>query len=86
MTFWCEAEYDDDAGALSQMKGILISHRLSESVCRSKKTKDNLTTSDKIDKIVTNRWAALPIFRNCNVYRLLYFRNYSRYLGYGLDE
>ena len=24
--------------------------------------KDKLTTSDKIDRIVTNRWLALPIF------------------------
>ena len=30
--------------------------------CFHKKNKEKLTTSDKIDKIVTNRWLALPIF------------------------
>ena len=30
--------------------------------CVSKNQKNTMTTSDKIDKIVTNRWLALPIF------------------------
>lgn len=30
--------------------------------CYRKKNKGNMSTSDKIDKIVTNRWLALPIF------------------------
>ncbi|MFQ9783837.1 MAG: hypothetical protein ACLRX1_01860 [Ruminococcus sp.] len=30
--------------------------------CYKKKHKDKMTTSDKIDRVVTNRWAALPIF------------------------
>ena len=30
--------------------------------CYTKSNKEKLTTSDKIDRIVTNRWAALPIF------------------------
>ncbi|MDE7477329.1 MAG: ferrous iron transport protein B, partial [Lachnospiraceae bacterium] len=30
--------------------------------CITKKSKNKLTTSDKIDQIVTNRWLALPIF------------------------
>ena len=30
--------------------------------CITKKSKGKLTTSDKIDRIVTNRWLALPIF------------------------
>ncbi len=30
--------------------------------CVTKGSKEKLTTSDKIDRIVTNRWLALPIF------------------------
>lgn len=30
--------------------------------CYVKKSKNRLTTSDKIDRVVTNRWLALPIF------------------------
>ena len=30
--------------------------------CYKKKSKEKLSTSDKIDRIVTNRWLALPIF------------------------
>ena len=30
--------------------------------CYYKKNKSGLSTSDKIDRIVTNRWLALPIF------------------------
>ena len=30
--------------------------------CYKKKSAGQLTTSDKIDKVVTNRFAALPIF------------------------
>ena len=30
--------------------------------CYKKKNKGRLTTSDKIDKVVTNRWLGLPIF------------------------
>lgn len=32
------------------------------SACYKKKNKTKLTVSDKIDKIVTNRWLALPVF------------------------
>ena len=30
--------------------------------CYRKKRAGQLTASDKIDRVVTNRWAALPIF------------------------
>ncbi|HCI24959.1 MAG TPA: ferrous iron transporter B, partial [Lachnospiraceae bacterium] len=30
--------------------------------CYKKNSKNKLTVSDKIDRVVTNRWAALPIF------------------------
>ena len=58
----CETEYDDDAESIiTNERYTYITSIIGK--CLSKaKTKDNLTTSDKIDKIVTNRWAALPIF------------------------
>ena len=56
-----EAEMDDEADS------IIINERYNyiDSVikrCLEKKNKGGLTTSDKIDKIVTNRILALPIF------------------------
>ena len=30
--------------------------------CYNKKNRENMTLSDKIDRVVTNRWAAIPIF------------------------
>lgn len=56
-----ESELDDDA------ESIIINERylFIESVvkeCFKKKRRNNITTSDKIDRIVTNRFLALPIF------------------------
>ncbi len=56
-----EAELDDDA------ESIIINERYLyiESVvkeCFKRKRRNKITTSDKIDKIVTNRFLALPIF------------------------
>ncbi len=56
-----EEAMDDDA------ESIITNERYSyiASVigkCYTKKRKGQMTTSDKIDRIVTNRWAALPIF------------------------
>ena len=55
-----EQELDDDADS------IIINDRynyISSIIGRCYKKKHNgLTTSDKIDKILTNRWLALPIF------------------------
>ncbi|PYG89056.1 ferrous iron transport protein B [Ruminiclostridium sufflavum DSM 19573] len=57
----CESELDDDA------ESIITNERYSyiASVigsCYTKISKGKLTTTDKIDRIVTNRWLALPIF------------------------
>ncbi len=56
-----EKELDDDA------QSIITSERYGYignviKACYRKKNKGSLTTSDKIDKIVTNRWLGLPIF------------------------
>ena len=56
-----EEEMDDDAESIiTNERYIYISSIIGE--CCTKAGKEKLTASDKIDKIVTNRWAALPIF------------------------
>jgi len=56
-----EAEMDDDSESIiTNERYIYIASILKD--CYKKKNKGGLTTSDKIDKIVTNRILALPIF------------------------
>lgn len=56
-----EKEFDDDTeSVITNERYVYISSIIKE--CYTKKTSERLTTSDKIDKIVTNRWLALPIF------------------------
>ena len=56
-----ESELDDDAESIiTNERYIYIAHILKS--CYKKKNKGKLSVSDKIDKVVTNRWAALPIF------------------------
>lgn len=57
----CEAEMDDDAESIiTNERYIYIAEVIKE--CSRKKNKGALTVSDKIDRIVTNRFLALPIF------------------------
>jgi ferrous iron transport protein B len=56
-----EVEMDDDAESIITSERYLYIDSIIEE-CYYKKNKGNLTTSDKIDMIVTNRWLALPIF------------------------
>jgi len=57
----CEKEMDDDSESIiTNERYIYISSIIKD--CCVKKNKGGLTVSDKIDKIVTNRWLALPIF------------------------
>lgn len=56
-----EEELDDDTESIiTNERYVYISSIIGE--CCSKSQKGKLTISDKIDKIVTNRWLALPIF------------------------
>jgi ferrous iron transport protein B len=57
----CEKEMDDDA------KSIITSERYAVVAqiiggCYIKRHQPSMTTSDKIDRVVTNRWLAIPIF------------------------
>ena len=57
-----EDKFDDDTESIiTNERYVYISSIIGECVTK-KHGKDKLTTSDKIDKIVTNRWLALPIF------------------------
>lgn len=56
-----EKKLDDDAESIiTNERYVYITKIIQE--CYSKSSKEKLTTSDKIDQIVTNRWLALPIF------------------------
>ena len=56
-----EAELDDDAESIiTNERYIYIAEVIK--ACYKKKNRGSLSTSDKIDKVVTNRWLGLPIF------------------------
>ncbi len=56
-----EDAFDDDTESIiTNERYEYISSIIKE--CYTKKGKEKLSVSDKIDRIVTNRWAALPIF------------------------
>lgn len=56
-----EKELDDDAESIITNERYVYIASIIKS-CYKKKNKGKLTTSDKIDKVVTNRWLGLPIF------------------------
>lgn len=55
-----EAMDDDTESIITNERYVYISSIIKD--CLTKSKKEKLTVSDKIDKIVTNRWLALPIF------------------------
>ena len=56
-----ETELDDDAESIITNERYIYIAQIIKS-CYKKKNKGGLTASDKIDKVVTNRWLGLPIF------------------------
>ena len=58
----CEKELDDDAESIITNQRYAYISRVVERSVRKKAAKHALTASDKIDRIVTNRILALPIF------------------------
>ncbi len=56
-----EKELDDDAESIITNERYLYIAGLMKN-CYKKKNVGKLSTSDKIDKVVTNRWLGLPIF------------------------
>ena len=58
----CEKELDDDSESIITNQRYCYISKLVEKAVKKHGQKHDLTLSDKIDRIVTNRWAALPIF------------------------
>ena len=58
----CETEMDDDAESIITNQRYAYINTVVHKAVKKKARKDNLTVSDKIDQIVTNRILALPIF------------------------
>lgn len=55
-----EAFDDDTESIITNERYVYISSIIND--CVTKKSKNKMTVSDRIDRIVTNRWLALPIF------------------------
>ena len=57
-----EKELDDDAESIITNERYVYIAEIIKTCYKKQAKKNGLTISDKIDKVVTNRWAALPIF------------------------
>lgn len=57
-----EKEYDDDAESILTTQRYDYIERILAGCFTKKATASSLTLSDKIDRVVTNRWLALPVF------------------------
>lgn len=58
----CEAEMDDDAESIITNQRYAYINKVVSASVKKKAARHSMTASDKIDKIVTNRILALPIF------------------------
>ena len=58
----CERELEDDSESIITNERYAYISKLMTVCIRKKPRKDNLSVSDKIDRVVTNRILALPIF------------------------
>ena len=58
----CEAEMEDDAESIITNQRYAYIHTVVKKAVVKKPRKDNMTVSDRIDQVVTNRVLALPIF------------------------
>lgn len=77
-----EKSFDDDTESIiTNERYVYISSIIDE--CCTKNTKRELTTSDKIDKVVTNPILALPIF--AAIMFLVYFISVTTIGTYGTD-
>ncbi|MFV0395320.1 MAG: ferrous iron transport protein B [Coprobacillaceae bacterium] len=77
-----EETFDDDAESIiTNERYTYISSIIDE--CYHKENKEELSISDKIDKIVTNRWLAIPIF--VAVMWLVYYVSVSTVGGWLTD-
>jgi len=77
-----EEEMDDDAESIITNERYIYISKIIKT-CYKKKNQGKLTTSDKIDKVVTNRFLALPIF--AAVMFLVYYISISTIGTIGTD-
>lgn len=78
----CEKKFDEDSESIITSERYAYISKVVKQAVR-KKNKTSLTTSDKIDKIVTNRFLALPIF--AAVMFLVYYISISTVGAIGTD-
>ena len=77
-----EKELDDDAESIITNARYLYIGRIIDRIY-TKKSREKLTTSDRIDRVVTNRWAALPIF--AGIMFLVYYLSVTTVGGWVTD-
>lgn len=77
-----EKEMDDDAESIITNERYLYIASIIRGCCK-RKNAGRLSTSDKIDKVVTNRWLALPIF--AAVMFVVYFVSVTTVGGWATD-
>lgn len=58
----CERELDDDCESIITNERYLYIDKLVAACVKRKPRKNNMSVSDRIDRILTNKWLALPIF------------------------
>ena len=77
-----ETEIDDDAESIITNERYVYIGKIIDRI-HTKRSRQKLTTSDKIDRVVTNRWAALPIF--AAVMFLVYYLSVTTVGGWVTD-
>ena len=77
-----EDKFDDDTESIITNERYVYISSIIGVCCTKNKTK-KLTTSDKIDRVVTNRWLALPIF--AVVMWLVYYVSVTTVGGWATD-
>ena len=75
-----EKEMGDDAESIITNERYVHIAEIIKS-CYKKKNAGGLTVSDKIDRVVTNRWLGLPIFARGHVPGVLHRHGYRGRVG-----
>ncbi|MCH4005965.1 MAG: ferrous iron transport protein B [Eubacterium sp.] len=79
----CEKEMDDDAESIITNQRYTYIQKVVDDAVHQKRARGNMTLSDRIDRVVTNKWLALPIFA-CVMF-LMYYISISTLGGWLTD-
>ncbi|MFC2662598.1 MAG: ferrous iron transport protein B, partial [Eubacterium sp.] len=79
----CEKEMDDDAESIITNQRYAYIQKVVDDAVHQKRARGNMTLSDRIDRVVTNKWLALPIFA-CVMF-LMYYISISTLGGFLTD-